>query len=72
MTQARVKRIPESDTPNPGSEEALNQSCRCPVLDNAHGRGAVGMGNKEDGTPNFWVVTNCPLHGEGKEEQIES
>lgn len=43
--------------PNPGSDEALSQGCRCPVLDNAHGRGSMY------GEGTFWVNALCPLHG---------
>lgn len=40
----------------PGSDEALAAGCRCPVLDNAHGRGWMGV----DGA---WVLSgDCPLH----------
>lgn len=39
--------------PNPGSDEALDQGCRCPVLDNSHGRGPGP----------FWINGDCPLHG---------
>ncbi len=51
------------DTPklNPGSNEALAAGCRCPVLDNSHGLGVVGLGDKFG-----WVVnSDCPMHGEG-------
>lgn len=47
-----VERIP---TPNPGSDQALSVGCRCPVLDNAHGRGGNPCG--------FWIAANCPVHG---------
>ena len=40
-------------TPNPGSSEAYAEGCKCPILDNNHGRG--------DGP--FWMSENCPLHG---------
>jgi hypothetical protein len=49
----------DEDTPNPGSDEAIEQGCTCAVLDNAHGR-AFPSGS--DG-PCFWVSDNCPLHG---------
>ena len=33
------------DTPNPGSREAIEQGCTCPVMDDAHGaRHSVGPG----------------------------
>lgn len=42
--------------PSPGSDKALAGGCRCPVLDNAHGRGYfAGTG--------FVIVEDCPLHG---------
>jgi hypothetical protein len=44
--------------PNPGSDEALKQGCRCPVLDNCHGRGYYA------GKPGeFVMIEDCPLHG---------
>jgi hypothetical protein len=46
-----------SDTaPNPGSDEAIKLGCKCPVLDNAHGRGYMGVA----GT--FVYVEGCPVH----------
>lgn len=44
--------------PNPGSDEALDQGCTCPVLDNGHGR---GMGDPDSLC--FWISLDCPLHG---------
>lgn len=40
--------------PNPGSEEAHAKGCKCPILDNNHGRG------RGDGS--FWISGDCPLH----------
>lgn len=48
--------------PNPGSDDAIKLGCKCPVLDNAHGRGS-GWG---EGT--FWVNENCPIHGKAKDD----
>lgn len=45
--------------PNPGSNEALDAGCTCPVLDNAYGLGFSWTGYKE---PSFWISENCPLH----------
>lgn len=43
----------------PGSDEAREMGCTCPVLDNAHGRGRGGDGEKFG-----WVVNgDCPMHG---------
>jgi len=59
---AEILERPMSDTspdPKPGTDEALDAGCRCPVLDNAHGRGRPGP----DGEPEWWVNFDCPLHG---------
>ena len=57
-----------SAEPNPGSREALDRGCTCPVADNEHGRGIPWP--REDGLdpvahPSFWVSVNCPLHARG-------
>lgn len=52
----------EKQIPNPGSDEAIAQGCCCPVLDNAHGKGAW-LGYSDHA---FWVDVECPLHGKGK------
>lgn len=46
---------------NPGSDEAIEKGCKCPVLDNGHGRGWKGIEGK------FVVSFECPLHGEDHE-----
>lgn len=43
---------------NPGSAEALNRGCRCPVLDNAYGKGR-GCDGARFG---WWINADCPLH----------
>jgi len=55
----------EERTPNPGSDEALKRGCRCPVMDNCHGRGYYA------GRPgiDFVVVEDCPLHGKDHDPQ---
>jgi hypothetical protein len=46
-------------TPNPESKEAIEQGCKCPVIDNHHGEGfQIG----EDPTRHFWQSSDCPLH----------
>lgn len=42
---------------NPGSDDALERGCTCPVLDNNHGAGYMG-------TDHFVVRFDCPLHGQ--------
>lgn len=50
----------DAPKPHPGSREAGEQGCICPVLDNGHGRGYLGDGEKFG-----WVVNmSCPMHGE--------
>lgn len=44
--------------PAPGSDAALDAGCRCPVLDNGHGRGFPGG----DGKTQYWVNAGCPMH----------
>lgn len=54
-------------TPPPGSDEAIAQGCRCPVLDNSHGKGMYGgnLLHPESGLPLYVFVDECPLHGAG-------
>jgi hypothetical protein len=51
------------DTPNPGSDEALDRGCTCAVLDNNHGRLAPWP---NDG---WWITEGCPVHCPLKEER---
>ena len=53
--------------PNPGSPEAVALGCKCPVMDNGHGKGIhdwTGQGREL-----FWINGDCPLHGDKKEEK---
>lgn len=59
-----------SDPPNPGSDAAIAAGCKCPVLDNGHGRGIPWP--REDGLdpneyPSFYINLNCPIHGKWEE-----
>lgn len=49
--------------PNPGSPEAVQLGCLCPMLDNGHGRGSGRTST--DGRPVFWINGDCPMHGGG-------
>ena len=41
---------------SPGSNAALEAGCVCPVLDNEHGQGYMGV-------PGQWVIVeDCPVH----------
>lgn len=48
--------------PNPGSQDAIDQGCTCPVLDNRHGKGAYLRGDNV-----FWIDATCPIHGDDSE-----
>lgn len=51
------------EMPNPGSDEARELGCTCPVLDNAYGKGDAVFGyTDDDGNPCFWINEKCPLH----------
>ena len=42
--------------PPPGSPEAVKLGCTCPVMDNGHGKGYMGV-------PGIYVYSgDCPLH----------
>ena len=43
--------------PNPGSKEAQEMGCICPVIDNHYGRGI-----SVEGKIQFWMIEGCPLH----------
>nr|DAS11478.1 MAG TPA: hypothetical protein [Caudoviricetes sp.] len=45
--------------PKPGSDEAVNKGCLCPIMDNGHGKGVGGNGEEYG----WWVTSECPLHG---------
>lgn len=45
--------------PNPGSNEAQQKGCTCPVMDNGYGDEELGR------IRGFWISGNCPLHGVG-------
>jgi hypothetical protein len=49
--------------PNPGSDEALEQGCKCPRLDNNRGKGIhYSTGSGGEGFL-WWQSEDCPLHG---------
>ena len=51
-------------TPKPGSKEATEQGCTCPVIDNGHGKGYMGGVKDKDGNVMFVINASCPIHGE--------
>ena len=47
---------PKNDVPPPGSKGAIKMGCTCPVIDNRHGLGYMGI-------KGIYVMTEgCPLH----------
>jgi len=53
-------------SPNPGSREAIALGCKCPVLDNAHGRGYLGGVKDGSGKTVFVFTVGCPVHDAGR------
>ena len=53
----------DADKPKPGSPDAIKQGCVCPILDNAHGAGVGGDGEKYG----WWTNADCPIHGGEKD-----
>lgn len=50
------RQVTANAVPNPGSPEAIAKGCKCPVIDNGHGRGWLGQ-------PNVFVYSGaCPFH----------
>lgn len=46
--------------PAPGSKEAIEKGCNCPILDNSYGKGYYGK-------KGIYVITiGCPLHDKKK------
>lgn len=54
----------QTSKPNPGSREAIDAGCRCPVFDNGCGRGYRGG-------PGFLYSAKCELHKAEFESVIE-
>lgn len=53
--------------PSPGSQKAVDKGCRCPILDNAYGKGRGG-----DGEQFGWYVNGtCPLHAKGQGDSAD-
>ena len=42
----------------PGSDLAVENGCKCPIMDNSRGRGYMGIEDQ------FWIAPQCPLHGD--------
>ena len=55
-----VKAENMEEKPNPGSDEALDEGCTCPVMDNRYGDGA--RVDPKTGKVMFWYTEGCPVH----------
>jgi hypothetical protein len=51
------------EVPKPGSPEAVDMGCSCPIMDNAHGLGRFGLGK------DWWINSECKLHSLPVEER---
>lgn len=51
---------------NPGSDEAVQAGCTCPVIDNHYGKGVPSVENLRV----FWMNSECPIHGYNKESGL--
>ena len=49
----------KNKAPNPGSLEAVKGGCKCPVIDNAYGKGYLG----DFSHYGFVFHEDCPMHG---------
>ena len=50
--------VDKDKTPDPGTKEAIEMGCTCPVMDNEYGRGYMG----QEGV--FVHSSACPVHGD--------
>ena len=55
----------KDDKPNPGSDEAVDAGCLCPVMDNRRGKGAY-LGKNDM----FWINAECPLHAKKPKDKL--
>lgn len=51
-----------TETPNPGSDEAVAAGCTCPVLDNNRGKRAPFPSLIIAGADGWWVSGDCRIH----------
>lgn len=56
---AKKVKVLNTKTPNPGTQEAIDAGCKCPVIDNHYGLGWDGQGR------DFIYNMDCELHGSG-------
>jgi hypothetical protein len=50
--------------PKPGSKEAIEAGCNCPVMDNHHGEGIpFNKPGTSDIMIGYWMTADCVIHG---------
>lgn len=54
----------ENKPPPPGSNEAIELGCKCPVIDNAHGKGIV-----INGEVMYWYSQDCGIHNQSLKKE---
>ncbi len=59
------------NTPAPGSSEAREAGCTCPVMDNSYGKGWMGGVVDDEGNIIFAYRVGCPLHMPSREFKQE-
>jgi len=57
---------PIDGPPNPGTQEAIDAGCTCPVLDNSYGWGYTGIGGGEG---IYCYNEGCPIHWPTEESE---
>lgn len=55
-----------SEERKPGSPEAVEAGCTCPVLDNCNGAGVPTLDKDGGRQTAHWIDWDCPLHGPDK------
>ena len=60
-----MKNAPNNVEPRPGTQDALDAGCTCPVIDNRYGKGYGGL----EGV--YCYTTGCPVHWPKEEEDEE-
>lgn len=67
----RCSECGEATLPAAGSDAAIFGGCKCPVLDNHHGKGYMGGVKDEHGDTVYVTAQTCPLHGREETEPLK-
>jgi len=55
MSSPKADWVKRNDSPPPGSDNAREQGCTCPIFDNCRGEGGYFGG--------YIISEDCPIHG---------